>query len=139
MLEGLARAAARVHARRRRAADRGGGGSTLLGAVLTVGRETKPKAGASWTTALAIDPHRQAHRRPERPRRLRPRAQRRRARQRLLTVGAGGGGAVSAAATVLAERSHVVKLPFGVKVPIKLAPEGVQATMESSGGEKKVW
>ena len=31
-----------------------GGGSTLLGAVLTVGRETKPKlaAGASWTTAL---------------------------------------------------------------------------------------
>ena len=43
------------------------------------------------------------------------------------------------AATVLAERSHVVKLPFGVKVPIKLAPEGVQATMESSGGGKKVW
>ena len=44
------------------------------------------------------------------------------------------------AATVLAERSHVVKLPFGVKVPIKLAPEGVQATVEkAAGGEKKVW
>ena len=121
-----------------------GGGSTLLGAVLTVGRETKPKlaAGASWTTALggAI---------------LTAKAtadQTGRAGFGLalndgapvsasLTVGAGGGGAVSAvAATVLAERSHVVKLPFGVKVPIKLAPEGVQATVEKvAGGEKKVW
>ena len=121
-----------------------GGGSTLLGAVLTVGRETKPKlaAGASWTTALGgaiLTAKLTAD-------------QSGRAGFGLalndgapvsasLTVGAGGGGAVSAvAATVLAERSHVVKLPFGVKVPIKLAPEGVQATVEKvAGGEKKVW